>query len=212
MVTLTRSELSKKYNITESSWKRRHDDVMDFLSDYMNISERCEKKRFYYDIEGEVPIEIPVIPRKSNKLQKIEDYELYTIAALGTEFKPNSKSHIARNAIEDFGESRYGHTSVEAVARRYVKNVFDEYGETNNKNVWVDYSTYEPLDKEIVDAWREILRKEHISEEEAGNAFYREQQGEDISKERGYYQNALTAFRERYGGITPVLVKEWKCK
>ena len=110
-------------------------------------------------------------------IEKKKDYELFTIAALGTEFKPNSKARIARTAIDEFGYNKYGHTNSEAVSKRFIKEPFDKYGETNNTSVWVWYSNYTPLPKDVLDSWREIMREEHISEAEAANAFYRQEQG-----------------------------------
>lgn len=91
---------------------------------------------------------------------KKKDYSDYTIAALGTEYKPNSKTKVARDAINSFGRSKYHHSSYEAVAKRYIKEPFDEYGETNNQYFWVWYSTYEKLAEEDEIAWRSILYQE----------------------------------------------------
>ena len=43
--------------------------------------------------------------------EKMKDYTNFTIASLGPKFKPNSKSKVAREAIEEFGYEKYGHTS-----------------------------------------------------------------------------------------------------
>ena len=109
------------------------------------------------------------MPRKLPKQDalneaKRQDYTQFTIAALGTEFKPNSKSKVARDAIAAFGKDKYSHTNNEAVCKRYIKGPFDIYGETNNKTVWVYYSTYEPLDNETLEDWRNMLRSENIGE------------------------------------------------
>lgn len=152
------------------------------------------------------------VPSQKEKTQeKIEDYTNFTIASLGTEFKPNSKSKIAREAIDSFGYEKYSHTNEEAVARRYIKEPFDTYGETDNKQIWVIYSTYEPMEEEMLEEWRNILTEEHIAEEEAANAFYKYSQGEDISKEISYYKKALQRFKDKYDDV-PVLVKNWKLK
>ena len=142
---------------------------------------------------------------------KHEKYTNFTITALGPEFKPNSQRKIARDAIVEFGYNDFSHTSTRAVAERYIKEPFLKYGETDNKRIWVWYSTYVILESETLDEWRAILKEEHISEGEAANAFYRQEQGEDVSAEKGYYKKALARFRESYGDI-PVLVTSWKLK
>ena len=96
----------------KGQWDRRHDDLLEHLQNFMDIKEiKSEKGTYTYEVEGEMPDTIPLLLRKSKMEQKKKDYELYTIAALGTEFKLNSKSKIARDAIVDFGGERYGHNS-----------------------------------------------------------------------------------------------------
>ena len=199
--------------ITKSNWETRKDDLLEWL------------KNFYdYEIYDGKPIRIYIkevygnympLPRKlcSTKLaeQRLKDYETYTISALGNEFKPNSKSKIARDAIFDFGEEKYGHESYKYVARKYIKDVFNKYGETNNTWVWVWYNSYYPIDQDTLDDWRSILAECHISEKEAASAFYKQEQGEDISKEKNYYKKAQEKFKEKYHDIV-VQVAYWKCK
>lgn len=212
MLIVTRKQLNEKYSIPRNQWNQRHDDLLEHFRDFIDIKEiKSDKGTYTYEVEGELPESIPPLPRKSQMDKKKKDYELYTIAALGDEFKPNSKSKIARGAIVDFGQKKYGHMSQEAVVRRYVKEPFDKYGESDGNKYWCDYNTYEPLSAEILEEWREILVEEHIGEKDAANAFYRQQQGEDIEKEKGYYKRALERFKERFNTI-PVLVSKWKCK
>lgn len=209
---VSRNELSKLYKITKYSWDSRHDDLLNHLQDYMDITEiKSIKGTYKYEIKGELPDSIPPLPRKNLMNQKKKDYEEYTIKALGTEFKPNSKSKIAREAIADFGNKKYGHTSQESVVKRYIKEPFDKYGENDGNQYWCYYDSYEVIPAEVVAEWRQILAEEHISEREAANAFYRQQQGEDVSKEKAYYKNALDRFKAKYGS-TPILVGKWKVK
>lgn len=133
------------------------------------------------------------------------------IAALGTEFKPNSKMHVARSAISDFSGEKYGHSNVVSVVRDYIKEPFDKYGENDGIKVWVYYSTYTELEPEIVEDWRRILNQHQIGEQEAANAFYRQEQGQDVSKEKEYYKAAVKEFKNKYNEI-PVLVSKWRLK
>ena len=125
----SRKELSQLYNITKYNQDKRHDEVITYLQDFMDITEiKSEKGTYKYEIKGIIPDSIPSLPRKNQMEKAKKDYELYTIKALGTEFKPNSKSKIAREAIRDFGQEQYGHKSQEAVVKRYIKEPFDKYG------------------------------------------------------------------------------------
>lgn len=208
---ISRKKLSEKYSISHNLWTRKHDELMLHLQEYMDITEtKSDTGRYTYEIKGELPDIIPSL-RTARTKQKKKDYEKFTIAALGTEFKPNSKSKIARDAIADFGYDKYNHTSYKAVTERYIKEPFNKYGINDGNQYWCFYSTYEVMDEAIVTEWRKILSEEKIGEEEAANAFYRQAQGEDISTELQFYKNAMNRFKEKYNDI-PVLVKKWKCK
>lgn len=209
-----KEEFCKELGIPQNQYNRRMDSLLEWLKNFFDY-EYLPGNPIRIHIK-EIIGEYQPLPRKQmsqyeTTIEKKKDYELFTIAALGTEFKPNSKARIARTAIDEFGYNKYGHTNSEAVSKRFIKEPFDKYGETNNTSVWVWYSNYTPLPKDVLDSWREIMREEHISEAEAANAFYRQEQGQDISKEKGYYKNAQQRFKDKYNDI-PVLVKEWKCR
>ena len=209
-----KQEFCKELGIPMNQAERRLDELLIWLTNFYDFE--FLKGNPNRIIIKEVIGEYQPLPRKAPRQDalseaKRQDYETFTIAALGTEFKPNSKSKIARDAIDSFGNEKYAHISIEAVAKRYVKEPFDKYGETDDKLVWVYYTTYEPIPVIILDSWRSILREEHIGEQEAANAFYRAAEGEDISREQKYYINAKKRFKELYGDI-PVLVKSWKLK
>ena len=38
-MNLTRAQLNKKYGITEYAWKNRHDELIEYLKEYMDITE-----------------------------------------------------------------------------------------------------------------------------------------------------------------------------
>lgn len=208
---ISRNELSKKYNIDKNSWSRRHDDLLEHLNDYMDIEEVCENKRYYYNIKGEMPDYIPKLARKSSIIGKQKDYEDFTISALGDEYKPNSKTKVARDAIDSFGYEKYQHTSPQSVVRKYVGPIMDKKGEHSEHMVWVDCYTYEPINNELYKALMTLFKKEHLSEKEMANAFVKAQQGDDILKEASAYRRVIMAFKEEYG-IIPIKVYEWKLK
>jgi hypothetical protein len=209
-----KEEFCTELGIPQNQYNRRQKELLEWLKNF-----------FDFDFLPGNPIRIHIkevigeyrpLPRKMpaqeelNK-QKQEDYEAYTIAALGNEFKPNSKSKIARDAISSFAYDKYGHNSVRAVAQRYVKAPFTQYGESNNQYIWVFFSTYEPLNQEELEDWAKILKEELIDEEAAASAFYRHAEGEDISKEVSYYKKALSRYKEKYFDV-PVRVQSWRLK
>jgi hypothetical protein len=163
---------------------------------------------------AEVYGEYQPLPRQVNiatKEEKLSRYEEFTIASLGTEYKPNSKTRIAQEAIDAFGEKEYGHKSERSVAKSYIKPAVDEHGECNNHYRWCFYRTYEPMDEKTEQRWRTIMAEEKISEREAANAFYRQAEGEDISKEISFYKKAQDRFKQEFGDI-PVRLADWRLK
>lgn len=191
-------------------------------------------KNFYdYEILGVKPILIKIndvlgkyqpLPRKvydktakeALRYQKKKEYEEFTKKALGDEFKPNSKSKIARDAIDSFGYEKYGHYSERSVSNRFIKEPFDTYGETNNKTVWVEYPSYNPMSNELVQEWKNILDDFKITRERFSSLYdeylLSKTEGEDVLKDiDNYYEEALKKFKAMYGFI-PVYVKEWKLK
>ena len=207
-----KEEFFPMVGIAVNQWKARKEDLLSWIANFFDYK-LLEGKPLRIEIL-EVYGEYRPLPRKmtiTNIEEKIKDYETFTIAALGTEFKPNSKSRVARQAIETFGFEKYGHESKEAVVRRFVKPAFDKYGESDGIHKWVWYSSYELLPQEILDDWRNIMKEEHISEREAANAFYRQEQGMDITKEKMCFAAARARFKEKYGEF-PILVESWRVR
>ena len=197
--------------IKKNQWESRREELLEHIGNFYD-----------YELLDGRPIRIKIneiygtyqpLPRKNliSMAQKQEDYKMFTIAALGTEFKPNSKAKTTREALSAFGREKYGHDNVQGVSKRYVGPVFDEYGESNGIRRWVWYETYEPLDQQTLERWRQIMFEEHISESEAANAFYRQEQGEDISKEKSYFAAARARFKAEFGSC-PILVSDWRLK
>lgn len=108
--------------INKGQWENRKEDLLNWLKEFYDY-ELYEGRPIRIYIK-EVIGEYKPLPRKvsSSELteKKIAKYSTFTIAALGTEFRPNSKARVSREAISEFGYNEFGHTSVPAVSRRYV--------------------------------------------------------------------------------------------
>jgi hypothetical protein len=214
MVKLKRTELSKRYNISNNDWARRHDDLIEYLNQFMNIKEENENGRYYYIIEAEeseLPEFIPKIPRKINKQERYDDYENFTIKALGTELKPNSKAKIAREAIEDFGRKKYNHNSQKYVAKEYISPFVEKHGEHTDYMIWVDCETYFPLDDDQLTFLRETFKNQNLTEKKMAEAFVKIQEGEDVTEEEAAYKKVINLFRDKYA-FYPIKVYKWKVK
>ena len=206
---LFKTEFWKLTGLTRSQWDRRKEEVLLWLDNF-----------FDYEILYGSPMRIKIIevygeyqplPRKvieTNMAEKVTDYKNFTIAALGNEFKPNSKSKVAREAIQSFGNAKYGHTSREAVARRFVSPVFEQYGESDGKYYWVWYKTYELASQEDIDAFKAILKEEKAAEEDVINAFYASEGDEEILKTKECYRKAICRAKEELRDFL-VRVPQW---
>lgn len=200
------------YCIGENVWKRRHDELMDYLKTYMDIEEvKTDTGRYSYKITGNLPPKLPPLPRKNAREAVLRDYDMYVQAALGEDFKPNSKAKIARDAINDFAEEKYGHTSEAAVVRRYVKPVVDKRAVIGDK-VWVNYNTYMVLNEDEI-RYLKICFKDHgYTAERTFEAVTRTFQGAgDLKELEGCYRSALNKFKDKYN-FYPILVHWMKIK
>lgn len=217
-----KEEFCSTLKISKYIYETRKKELFAWLENFYDF-EIIQAKPILISIK-EVIGEYKPLPRKTYDLkarealqqEKKKDYEEFTIKSLGNEFKPNSKSKIAREAIAAFGDKKYGHYSKEGVARRYVKEPFDTYGETNNKTVWVKYPSYEVMSEDLVKDWKNILAEFKITREKFSSLYdeylLAKVEGGNVLKDiDNYYEEALNKFKRLHGFI-PVYVKEWKLK
>lgn len=210
-------EFCDSLGITKYQRERRREELLLWLEEFYEyeiISSKPTRIRIINTLNEYRPLSrkrYDLSSREELTNQKKEEYAAFTKASLGTEYKPNSQSKIAREAMDEFGTEKYGHTNQQEVVRNYIKDPFYEYGVSEGDYLWAWYSSYEELTPEELEVWHQILRDNKIDAEVAANAFYRQEQGEDISQEKAYYRAALADIREQYKDI-PVRVKKWKMK
>lgn len=211
-----RKEFCPMLGISDYQVTRRKEDLLAWLTNFYEYDFKESPRESAIIVIKEIIGEYQQMPRKLPKQdaltqQKKRDYENYTIASLTPQFQPESGCHIAREAIDDFGYSKYGHTNDERISRDYVMPALKKHGEKSKRYIWVWYTSYRPLNSEELDTWITILKEEHIDEKAAANAFYRKAKGENIDKEISYYQKALKRIQKLYHN-TPVNVGEWRLR
>ena len=209
-----KSEFAQELNLPKHQIDRRQDELLEWLQNFFDFDffEGNPKRIIIKEIYGEYqPLPRKVPSARELTEEKKERYAQFTINSLSDEFEPNSQAKIAREAIAEFGYELYSHTSIEAVAKHYIKEPMHEYGENDGQKIWVWYTTYKPMTQEEIADWHGMLSANRISEKEAAQAFYRQEQGEDVSKEKQYFRNALKELKEKYGDIA-VLVSSWRRK
>ena len=207
-----KTEFWKLTGITKWHWNERKEDLLEWLENFYDY-ELLEGRPMRIHIK-EIYGEYQPLPRKSfaTKKEKIEDYEKFTIAALGNEFKPNSKSKVAREAIDSFALDKYGHTSHKAVAARYIRPAFEKYGESDNRRKWVWYNTYEIAEDAVVEEWRNLFDRMKVDPNKYNEEFYfKVMQEEDIAREKAAYKAVIDNFKLKHGDFL-VLVESWRVK
>lgn len=117
--------------INKGQWENRKADLLEWLKEFYDY-ELLEGRPIRIYIK-EIIGEYKPLPRKINSREltekKISKYTNFAIASLGTDFKPNSKARVSREAMSSFGYNEFGHISVPAVSRRYVGPAMEQYGE-----------------------------------------------------------------------------------
>ena len=187
-------------NVTMHQWERRKEDLLEWWEEFFN-----------YEIIGKSPIMIKInevysqdyvqLPRKQKwtKAEKQADYAAATITILsesGKEYRPITKTYVARKAVYNFGEAKYNHTNAKGVASNYIKPAFDKFAENNGEKVWCWSTDCIPLTEAELEGWKEILRKVHLTEEEIKKVGIKALQKESIEKELTAFEIALDEARQ----------------
>lgn len=210
-----KEEFCKELNIPINQMNRRRKELLDWLNNFYSfeIVEGCPLRILVTEVIGEyqpMPRKLP--SQKELTEQKIKDYDNYVINHLPKELEPMSKARMTKNALSDFGHKKYGHKSVESVARTYVGPAMEEHGIKTDQRFWCWLKTYEVLDDATVEDWRNILSKWKCTEKEVYNAFCKKQtlnDDEELVKLEGAFKSALLEFKSKYGdGV--VLVPKWR--
>lgn len=201
-------------NIPEGQWKKRRDDLLEWWKDF-----------FDYEITYSKPITIRIneiysqkyqpIPRKNvyTTAEKQADYAAATIAILsesGKEYRPITKAFVAREATNNFGLVKYGHTSEEGVAHNYIKPSFDKYAENNGEKVWCWSRDCSPLTEVELEKWKEILRKTlYMDEDNVFELYDKIYNKKSLEKELTAYEQALMTMKRDSKGV-PVCMDCWR--
>lgn len=214
-IYMFKEEFMPLVGITSYQYKYKKAELLEWLKDFFEyriIDGRPIMIEIFNQIGEYQPMPKKPADQKALTKQKKEDYNTYVIEHLSNEPKPMSKVRMAANAIEDFSENKYGHTSSRSVARTYVGPAMERHGIRSEQKYWCWYSTYEVLTDKQVEEWRDILAKWKCTEKEVYNAFCQKQtldDDEELVKLEGAFKAALSEFRAKYGDMV-VLVPKWR--
>lgn len=210
-----REEFLPMLNISDSSFRKRKDELLDWLGDFFDFEIQDGKPS--YIVIKEQYLEYKPLPKRSDRTRemRVHDYETFVKENLTKDWSCESKAHMSRKAIEAFGENKYDHKYERAVTQRYTGPAMEKHGEHTKEKYWAWHATYEQItEKEILEDWREILRKHRVSTEHISAAFYVDQEQGNHNKIdllENYYRCALAEFVEKYGDF-PVYVSKWRLR
>lgn len=216
-IYLFKEEFCTELGIPQNQYNRRKDELIEWLYNFYEF-EILDGRPIRINVIAEIGDYEPLPRKKYDKTQrekdteeKLQKYGEFTILSLGIDYEPNSKSRIARKAIDKFGRVEYRHKDVKTVARKYITPAFNKHAESNDEMVWVWYSTYKELNERDTTLWHDVLTKFKMNKEAAANYFYIMAQGEDIDQAVNVYKAAMDMMKFMRGDF-PVRVKKWRLK
>lgn len=201
-------------NVTANQWKERKDDLLEWWKDFFDY-EIIYSKPIVIRINEIYDQEYQPLPRKNvyTTAEKRADYAAATITILsesGDEYRPITKAYVAREAVHNFGSTKYNHTDVKGVAHNYIKPAFDQYAENNGKKVWCWSKDCIPLTEAELEKWKEILRKTLDMDEDSVFELYDKiYNKESLDEELSAYEKALMSMKSSFKGV-PVYMNCWR--
>ena len=196
-----KKEFLSLLQIPEYQWKKRKEDLLDWWMQFFDYELIDDVKPMIIRINEVYNQDYQPLPKKSQytTAEKQADYTAATITILsesGKEYRPITKTYVARRATNSFGYIKYNHKSDKSVAQRYVKPAFDKFAENNGEKVWCWSTDCIPLTEAELEGWKEILRKVHLTEEEIKKVGIKALQKESIEKELTAFEIALDEARQ----------------
>lgn len=201
-------------NVTANQWKERKDDLLEWWKDFFDY-EIIYSKPIIIRINEIYNQEYQPLPRKNvyTTAEKRADYAAATITILsesGDEYRPITKAFVAREATNNFGLVKYGHTDEKGVAHNYIKPSFDKYAENNGKKVWCWSRDCSPLTEVELEKWKEILRKTlYMDEDNVFELYDKIYNKKSLEKELTAYEQALMTMKKDSKGV-PVCMDCWR--
>lgn len=214
---LSRTQLSKRYNINRHQWERHHGEVLDYLSGYMSIEEICPNRCYYYIIDDDAPTEIPSFKDFSDQ-QRSDEFRAFIKENLSEDFQYESYYHMARQAIKKFAKEKYNYKNYKYLASKYIKPIMLEEGIATEEKYWAILNTnidqYLESTTEQISGWFRILEKYKFTALEARNAIiqtYQTKNYDAVDEQLNRYKSAIEEWQSEYGlNLIPIHIKKWK--
>lgn len=199
------AEVQKMLKISRDTWKKRYDDILEYLSLYWDYEIITKGRSNYFNVKEEYG-ELEPLPRKTKTKEIKEFYKEETDKIV--KYNPwNSGSNIARQIIAT--ENKYDH--VEGTAANYVRPVLKEgYMVEEKKWMKLNYTTfqYEELSQEEETYLQELFVK-HLGKKDNTKEIAKvigdlkaglisKEEGIEKIADRGYNQ-AMEEFKNNYG-------------
>lgn len=156
---MSRGQLSRKYKISDYQWKRHHDRLIDYLSDYFREfdEKRTSNGAYVYTMVLWEDGEWPEIPKFDSRAMTREEKEKYfdelsikCEEILPTEFAPQSKARAARFCQQDpVVTDKFNLFNENTIAYKYIGAAMEKNGVKSEYKVWVNKQYEELSDEEL---------------------------------------------------------------
>lgn len=209
---VTTTELIKLLQISGSTFKRRYTEIVeDYLPYFWNFKVSYKGRSVLYNVEEEYG-ELQPLPRKT---KNIKDFYVQKTDKIIESNPWNTGSNIARWVVAT--DNKFNHK--EGTAANYIRPILKEEYNLSDERRWseIDYEkyTYEPITQEQEKYLKELFEK-YLGGEQIGNIIAERDAGY-ISKEQAYdkmegnYNDAMKAFKEKYG-FRPIKIGKYEKK
>lgn len=194
------TEFKKVLHITKWQWEERKEELLQYLKLYFDYEIQLKGKSYCFKIKAQYS-EYEPLPRKS-KTKEIQAFYANEADHILT-YKPrNTGTNIAREIEHCNNKYEHATGTIANYIRPYLKK---NYTVDNRQWCEIDYEnfTYNPISdiqlKFLKDQFKKYLTSENIADaiadQEAG--YTTKEEAYDCLK--GYYTDALNAFKDEYG-------------
>jgi len=198
--TYTLDELKKVLNISKRQWDERKEELLEYFKMFF-VYEITMKGRSYNFHIKEIITEYEPLPRKTKMEEIVKFYEQEVDHIL--QYKPrNTGSNLAREIVAKNNKQNHKEGTAANYIRPYLKA---NYTVSDREWCVIDYDTftYEPIPADALAELKKLFNI-YLSSEVVADAIADAEAGystkeEAYNKLKGNYNDALTAFKDKYG-------------
>lgn len=193
-------ELKSTLHISKRMWEERKEELLEYLKLFFDYELTLKGRGYSFNIKEQYA-EYEPLPRKSKtkEIQEFYNHEVDNILV----YKPrNTGANLAREIIDKNNKYKHAEGTAANYIRPYLKTNFLVEDKAWCKIDYLHYS-YDKISNEELNYLKSLFTKylssnnvaDIIAEQEAGYT----SKEEAYDKLKGYYNNAINDFKEKYG-------------